>query len=100
MGTQGLLRALLVLIMAGCIAGIVLSRAERAEVTIRIAFLASSDDEDYIGAVAFRETLQQLESLNSPAPAAPQGRCNAIHRPLCSAALSKYRQSPAPRPAM
>jgi TRAP-type C4-dicarboxylate transport system substrate-binding protein len=58
MSTQGLMRTLLVLIIAGCIAGVVLSRAERAEFTIRIAFLASTDDEDYIGAVAFRDAVE------------------------------------------
>jgi TRAP-type C4-dicarboxylate transport system substrate-binding protein len=51
---------LLLLIVAGCITGVVLSRAERAEFTIRIAFLASRDDEDYIGAVAFRERVKEL----------------------------------------
>jgi TRAP-type C4-dicarboxylate transport system substrate-binding protein len=54
-----LLRILLALVVAGCIAGVVTSRADRAEFTIRIAFLASQDDEDYVGAVAFREAVQQ-----------------------------------------
>ncbi len=54
------MRALLLLIVAGCITGVLLSRAERAEFTIRIAFLASRDDEDYIGAVAFRERVEEL----------------------------------------
>ena len=35
-----------------------MSRAERAEVTIRIAFLASSDDEDYVGAMAFKQSVE------------------------------------------
>lgn len=60
MGAQGLMRFLLALIVVACVAGVVLSRAERAEFTIRIAFLASQDDEDYIGAVAFRDTVQRL----------------------------------------
>jgi TRAP-type C4-dicarboxylate transport system substrate-binding protein len=60
MGAQGLLRVLLALIVAGCITGVVMSRAERAEFTIRVAFLASQDDEDYIGAVAFREAVQRI----------------------------------------
>jgi TRAP-type transport system periplasmic protein len=55
-----LMRTLLALIVIGCIVGIASSRAERAEFTIRIAFLASSDDEDYIGAVAFRERVTEL----------------------------------------
>jgi TRAP-type C4-dicarboxylate transport system substrate-binding protein len=55
MANRTLMRVVLVLVIAGCVAGILLSRAERAEITIRIAFLASQDDEDYIGAVAFRD---------------------------------------------
>jgi TRAP-type C4-dicarboxylate transport system substrate-binding protein len=53
-----LLRILLALIVAGCLAGIATSRADRAEYTIRVAFLASKDDEDYIGAVAFKESVE------------------------------------------
>jgi TRAP-type C4-dicarboxylate transport system substrate-binding protein len=53
-------RALLALILLGCTAGILVSRAERAELTIRIAFLASKDDEDYIGAEAFEQTVEAL----------------------------------------
>jgi TRAP-type C4-dicarboxylate transport system substrate-binding protein len=55
-----LMRILLALIVVGCVAGIVFSRAERAEITIRIAFLASMDDEDYVGAVAFRDRVTEL----------------------------------------
>jgi TRAP-type C4-dicarboxylate transport system substrate-binding protein len=53
-----LLRVLLALIVAGCALGIATSRADRAEYTIRVAFLASQDDEDYIGAVAFKESVE------------------------------------------
>jgi TRAP-type C4-dicarboxylate transport system substrate-binding protein len=53
------MRIVLALIVAGCLAGIFLSRADRAEITIRIAFLASQDDEDYIGAVAFRDFVRE-----------------------------------------
>lgn len=53
------LRVLLALIVAGCIAGIVNSRSERAEFTIRIAFLASKDDEDYFGAMAFKRYVEE-----------------------------------------
>jgi TRAP-type C4-dicarboxylate transport system substrate-binding protein len=60
MGNPRLMRWLLVVIVAGCIVGAFASRAERAEITIRIAFLASSDDEDYIGAIAFRDKLVEL----------------------------------------
>jgi TRAP-type transport system periplasmic protein len=52
------MRVLLVLILAVCAVGVFNSRAERAEVTIRIAFLASSDDEDYVGAMAFKESVE------------------------------------------
>jgi TRAP-type C4-dicarboxylate transport system substrate-binding protein len=52
------MRVLLVLILAVCAVGAYHSRAERAEITIRIAFLASSDDEDYVGAMAFKESVE------------------------------------------
>jgi TRAP-type transport system periplasmic protein len=52
-----LLRIVLALIGVGCVGAMLSARAERAEITIRIAFLASQDDEDYVGAVAFREAL-------------------------------------------
>lgn len=53
------MRVLLVLIVLGCTIGVIVSRAERAPYTIRIAFLASRDDEDYLGAVAFRDAVQK-----------------------------------------
>jgi TRAP-type C4-dicarboxylate transport system substrate-binding protein len=53
-----LMRVLLAVILAVCAVGVLASRAERAEVTIRIAFLASSDDEDYVGALAFKEHVE------------------------------------------
>ncbi len=52
------MRVLLLLILAVCAAGVYTSRAERAEITIRIAFLASSDDEDYVGAMAFKDSVE------------------------------------------
>ncbi len=57
--TVSLRRWLLAAVVLGCLAGVVGSRAQQAEFTIRIAFLASQDDEDYIGAVAFREAMQR-----------------------------------------
>ena len=57
--TARLRNLLLVLVTVACIAGIISSRAERAEFTIRVAFLASQDDEDYIGAAAFRDSLKR-----------------------------------------
>ncbi|HSW32656.1 MAG TPA: TRAP transporter substrate-binding protein DctP [Steroidobacteraceae bacterium] len=52
------MRVLLAVILLVCAVGAFLARAERAEVTIRIAFLASSDDEDYVGAMAFKESVE------------------------------------------
>jgi TRAP-type C4-dicarboxylate transport system substrate-binding protein len=60
MSNPMIMRLLLALILAGCIAGVLASRVERAPYTIRIAFLASQDDEDYFGAVAFKKTVQAL----------------------------------------
>jgi TRAP-type C4-dicarboxylate transport system substrate-binding protein len=57
--TSKLRNILLLLVTIGCVIGILNSRAEQAEFTIRVAFLASQDDEDYIGAVAFRESLKR-----------------------------------------
>lgn len=57
--TARLRNILLILVTTGCVIGIFTSRAEQAEFTIRIAFLASQDDEDYIGAAAFRESLKR-----------------------------------------
>jgi len=54
-----LMRVLLLAVLLACAVGVFSSRAERAEVTIRIAFLASSDDEDYIGAVALKEHVER-----------------------------------------
>lgn len=56
--TVTLRRWLLALVVLACIAGVLMSRAQQAEITLRIAFLASQDDEDYIGAVAFRDALK------------------------------------------
>ena len=53
-----LMRVLLALILAVCAVGVYTSRADRAEITIRIAFLASSDDEDYVGAMAFKDSVE------------------------------------------
>lgn len=54
------LRIVLALIVAGCLAGVITSRTERAEFTVRIAFLASRDDEDYFGAMAFKQTVETM----------------------------------------
>lgn len=58
MGNPVLLRIILAAIVAGCIVGILSATAERTEFTIRIAFLASQDDEDYVGALAFKSVVE------------------------------------------
>ena len=58
MNSPLLMRVLLVIVLVVCTVGVFNSRAERAEITIRIAFLASSDDEDYVGAMAFKESVE------------------------------------------
>jgi TRAP-type C4-dicarboxylate transport system substrate-binding protein len=55
-----LLRVLLALIVLGCIGGVAASRTDRADLTIRIAFLASKDDEDFVGGMAFKEAVEAL----------------------------------------
>lgn len=60
MGNPIALRALLALIVVACLVGVVKSRAERPEFTLRVAFLASQDDEDYVGAAAFASTVERL----------------------------------------
>jgi TRAP-type transport system periplasmic protein len=54
-----LMRVLLVVILSACAVGAWHSRVERPEQTIRIAFLGSSDDEDYVGALAFKESVER-----------------------------------------
>jgi len=54
-----LMRALLLAILAVCAFGAYHARVERPEQTIRIAFLGSSDDEDYVGALAFKESVER-----------------------------------------
>lgn len=53
-------RVLLALILLGCLGGVLASRVDRADLTIRIAFLASKDDEDFVGGMAFKETVEAL----------------------------------------
>jgi TRAP-type C4-dicarboxylate transport system substrate-binding protein len=59
-GNPLVLRMLLALIVVGCLYGVHASRAERAEFRVHVAFLASQDDEDYVGAKAFEETVEKL----------------------------------------
>jgi TRAP-type C4-dicarboxylate transport system substrate-binding protein len=55
---EAVLRLLLALIAVGCVAGVLAARKERPEHTIRVAFLAGVDDEDYIGARAFEQRVE------------------------------------------
>ena len=59
MSNRTLLQALLLVIVALCMFGVYHSRVARPEQTIRIAFLASSDDEDYVGAMAFKDSVER-----------------------------------------
>jgi TRAP-type transport system periplasmic protein len=68
------MRVLLVLILAVCAVGVFNSRAERAEVTIRIAFLASSDDEDYVGAMAFKQYVESAAGGRVAVQVFPSGQ--------------------------
>jgi TRAP-type C4-dicarboxylate transport system substrate-binding protein len=67
-------RALLLLVLLGCITGVIVSRTERAELTIRIAFLASKDDEDYVGALAFKQTVEGLMPGRAEVKIFPSGQ--------------------------
>lgn len=60
MGNPRTLQIIFLAVVIGCLAGVFLSRAERAAYTIRIAFLSSPDDEDYAGSRAFKETVERL----------------------------------------
>ena len=74
MGNPVVMRVLLVLVLAVCAVGVFNSRAERAEVTIRIAFLASNDDEDYIGAMAFKESVEAASGGRVAVQVFPSGQ--------------------------
>ena len=74
MQSQIWMRIVLAVIVAGCIAGIISSSAKQAEYTIRIAFLASQDDEDYIGAVAFRDKMRELTGQRVEVQIYPSGQ--------------------------
>jgi TRAP-type C4-dicarboxylate transport system substrate-binding protein len=52
-------RIALAMVLLVCATGVYVSRTERAEWTIRVAFLASKDDEDYIGAMAFKQAVEE-----------------------------------------
>lgn len=60
MSNQRTLQFVFMAVVIGCLIGVFLSRAERADYTIRVAFLSSPDDEDYAGASAFKQTVERL----------------------------------------
>lgn len=74
MSQQGVLRIALLAIVIVCAIGIFRARAERAEVTIRIAFLASKDDEDYVGALAFKQSVEQAARGRIAVQVLPSGQ--------------------------
>jgi TRAP-type C4-dicarboxylate transport system substrate-binding protein len=74
MSSPVLMRVLLVLVLLVCAVGVFNSRADRAEVTIRIAFLASSDDEDYVGALAFKEHVEAAAGRRVAVQVFPSGQ--------------------------
>ena len=74
MNSPVLMRVLMVAILLVCAVGVWKSRAERAEVTIRIAFLASSDDEDYVGAMAFKRSVEAAAGERVSVQVYPSGQ--------------------------
>ena len=59
MSSKNILNLAFVALAALLLWGVVASRAERPEHVISIGILASKDDEDYSGAVAFRDVVEQ-----------------------------------------
>jgi TRAP-type C4-dicarboxylate transport system substrate-binding protein len=74
MSNHGVLRVLLLLIVVVCAVGVFRARADRAEYTIRIAFLASKDDEDYLGAMAFRQSVEKAAGGRIAVQVFPSGQ--------------------------
>jgi TRAP-type C4-dicarboxylate transport system substrate-binding protein len=71
---QWLLRAVLAVIVVVCAIGIYHARTDRAEITIRIAFLASKDDEDFIGASAFERSVESASGGRVAVEIFPSGQ--------------------------
>jgi TRAP-type transport system periplasmic protein len=59
MSQRRLLQLLFALICAACLLGVFFSRASQAPYTLKVAFLASPDDEDFIGAMAFKLAVEK-----------------------------------------
>jgi TRAP-type transport system periplasmic protein len=74
MNSPVFMRVLLVLVLTLCAVGVLNSRADRAEVTIRIAFLASNDDEDYVGAMAFKQSVEAAAGSRVAVQVFPSGQ--------------------------
>jgi TRAP-type C4-dicarboxylate transport system substrate-binding protein len=68
------MRGLLLAIAAVCAVGVYHSRVERPEQTIRIGFLASKDDEDYVGAMAFKESVERAAGRRVAVEVFPSGQ--------------------------
>jgi TRAP-type C4-dicarboxylate transport system substrate-binding protein len=69
-----LMRVLLLAILSACAVGVYHSRVERPEQTIRIAFLGSSDDEDYVGAMAFKQSVERAAGGRIAVQVFPSGQ--------------------------
>ena len=54
-----ILRSIYAVLFLVCIAGVVMSTANRPDHTIRLGFLGSTDDEDYDGAMAFKTYVEK-----------------------------------------
>ncbi len=74
MSNPVVMRVLLALLLVVCAVGVFNSRAHRAEVTIRVAFLASSDDEDYVGAMAFKDYVESVAGDRVAVQVFPSGQ--------------------------
>jgi len=74
MSRHPILRILFALIAAGCLYGIVLSQREAPDRVIKIAFLASSDDEDYAGAKAFKNYVESRTGEDVAVQIYPSGQ--------------------------
>jgi tripartite ATP-independent transporter DctP family solute receptor len=69
-----LLRVVFALVAVVSAAGVFLSSAARPELTIKIAFLASEDDEDYAGSQAFKEHVESRSGGRIAVDIYPSGK--------------------------
>jgi len=71
---QTILRALFAVIAVSCAFGVVTSTADRPALTIKIAFLASEDDEDYAGSLAFKRLVESRSAGRIAVKIYPSGK--------------------------